>query len=71
MIANIILVAMYQNHIKDGADISIAYTSVHNADTDFERCYLLNLGKTGRVVSVGVNMEITENLLMFLWKFIL
>ncbi|SKB56236.1 glucose-1-phosphate adenylyltransferase [Acetoanaerobium noterae] len=56
MIANIDFRAMYQNHIKDGADISIAYTSVHNADTDFERCYLLNLGKTGRVVSVGVNM---------------
>ncbi len=56
MIANVDYLSVYQNHKKDGADISIIYTHVNNADTDFERCYLLNLGKTGRVVSVGLNM---------------
>lgn len=56
MICNIDYSDMYARHMEDGADITIAYKEVDNADEDFIRQYTLNIGKTGKVLSAGLNM---------------
>lgn len=56
MIVNVDFTGLYEQHILDGADITLCYKKVNNAHTDFNRCYVLDIGRTGRILSAGVNM---------------
>lgn len=56
MIGNVDYREVYAQHIKDKADITIVYKNTDQADKNFEKCYTLNMGPTGKVLSAGINM---------------
>lgn len=56
MIANVDFQRLYEKHVETGSDITMCYKKVGNAHLDFRRCYVLDIGKTGRILSAGVNM---------------
>lgn len=56
MIANVDFTGLYERHVRDGADITVCYKKIGNAHQDFHKCYVFDIGRTGRVLSAGVNM---------------
>lgn len=61
MICNVDYKEVYAQHINDGSDITIVYKKIDNANEDFIRQHTLNIGKTGKVLSCGVNMGHKKN----------
>lgn len=56
MIANVDFDGLYEKHVENGSDITLCYKKISNAHQDFKRCYVLDIGRTGRVLSAGTNM---------------
>lgn len=60
MICNMDLEEIAYEHEKSDADVTVVYKKVENGDNMFLNCDTLNLGKDGRVTSVGRNLCLTD-----------
>ena len=56
MICNIDYNEAIKAHIQSKNDITIIYKNVHNADSSFEDCDVVNLNEDKKVISIGRNI---------------
>lgn len=57
MVCNIDIDHMIRTHEESGADLTMAYKEVDNADEAFEHCDTVQVDEKGNVVSIGKNMQ--------------
>jgi len=57
MVCNMNLKKMIKTHEKSGADITIAYKSVDNADVAFENCDTLSVDENKNISGIGKNIH--------------
>ena len=57
MVCNMDIKDMIRTHEKSGADITMAYKSVEDADVSFENCDTLKLDEKGNILGIGKNLH--------------
>lgn len=71
MICNIDYENMLESHKQAGSDVTVAFKTIYNANEEFVRCNTVNIGKTGKVLSIGKNMGVKREANICLEMYIL
>ena len=62
MICNIDYEKIIDEHKDSGRDVTIVYKHLKESKSSFDDCNVLNIDEGGRVISIGENIENSENI---------